>query len=133
VEAQPEAQYDAPDVIARERAESWIFPATMTVVFQDDTLQGDIKRTVAPRICERMVRPTFVFSADSTGTLWGVGSTTPEVNLVEVLERVSARHPELRMARQELSAETGITLAPDMVEIFAKAFEEVVREMFSYR
>ena len=82
---------------------------------------------VATRIKDRINRPVIAFAAGSEdGSLKGSGRSVAGVHIRDILAAIDARHPDLisRFGGHAMAA--GLSLAPDLLEAFTKAFVEEV-------
>ncbi|MCW5662623.1 MAG: single-stranded-DNA-specific exonuclease RecJ [Piscinibacter sp.] len=83
---------------------------------------------VAARVKDRLHRPTFVFARGQDGALKGSGRSIPGFHLRDALDLVSKREPGLLLRFGGHAMAAGCTLAPDGIERFARALQQVAAE-----
>ncbi|MGH8259951.1 MAG: single-stranded-DNA-specific exonuclease RecJ, partial [Steroidobacteraceae bacterium] len=100
-------------------------PVNAITLFDESWHQG-VVGLVAGRIKERTGLPTIAFARAGEGTLRGSARSVPGLHIRDVLDAIAARHPDLisRFGGHAMAA--GLTLGPDDLDRFARAFEEEV-------
>ena len=99
-------------------------------LFNEEWHQG-VVGLVASRIKDRVHRPVIAFARADDGTLKGSARSVKGVNIRDVLEAVSTRHPELIEKFGGHAMAAGLTLAADRFTAFAEAFDTEVRRWLS--
>jgi single-stranded-DNA-specific exonuclease len=118
----------------REAVEQYVAnidPLAYTVTLHDDKWHKGVIGIVAGRIRERVYRPSFILATGKNGDLTGSGRSIPGFHLRDALALVNIRYPDVMVKFGGHAAAAGVTIKAGTFEIFAKAFEEVAREMLS--
>jgi single-stranded-DNA-specific exonuclease len=85
---------------------------------------------VASRVKDRTGRPVIAFASAADGMLRGSARSIAGLHIRDVLDAIAARHPELIQRFGGHAMAAGLTLHPDHLDRFARAFEqEVARAM----
>ena len=95
----------------------------------DECFNEGVVGLVASRLKEKTNRPVIVFARADNGELKGSGRSIPGVHMRDALDLVSKKLPGavIRFGGHAMAA--GLTLAPDRLLDFRRAFEEAVRSM----
>ena len=104
------------------------------VCLYDESWHQGVVGLVASRVKERLRRPVVAFARAGDDTLRGSARSVAGVHIRDVLDAIAVRHPDLitRFGGHAMAA--GLTLEPDKLDRFARAFdEEVARWMDSSR
>jgi single-stranded-DNA-specific exonuclease len=118
----------------REAVEQYVAnidPLAYTVTLHDDKWHKGVIGIVAGRIRERVYRPSFILATGKNGDLTGSGRSIPGFHLRDALALVNIRYPDVMVKFGGHAAAAGVTIKAGTFEIFARAFEEVAREMLS--
>ncbi len=94
----------------------------------DESWHQGVVGLVAGRIKERTGRPVIAFARAGDGLLRGSARSVPGLHIRDVLDAIAAGHPDLihRFGGHAMAA--GLTLEPEKLEAFARAFDaEVAR------
>jgi single-stranded-DNA-specific exonuclease len=94
-------------------------------LFDADWHQG-VVGLVASRVRERVHRPVIAFALADDGQLRGSARSVPGVHVRDVLAAIDARHPTLIERYGGHAMAAGLTLAPDHLERFTRAFADEV-------
>lgn len=94
-------------------------------LYKADWHQGVIG-ILASRIKDKLHRPTIVFANDDQGELKGSGRSIAGVHLRDVLDEVASAHPGLLTKFGGHAMAAGLSLAPNRLEEFSRAFDAVV-------
>jgi single-stranded-DNA-specific exonuclease len=99
-----------------------------TICLYNDSWHQGVVGLVASRVKERFHRPTIAFARADAGALRGSGRSIEGVHLRDTLDLVTKLAPDLieRFGGHAMAA--GLTLAPDALEPFTRAFEAAARE-----
>jgi single-stranded-DNA-specific exonuclease len=99
-----------------------------TICLYNDSWHQGVVGLVASRVKERFHRPTIAFAQADAGALRGSGRSIEGVHLRDTLDLVTKLAPDLieRFGGHAMAA--GLTLAPDALEPFTRAFEAAARE-----
>jgi len=116
---------------AIEQVARTVSPERFTVVARKSDWHKGVIGIVAGRVRELLYRPTFVFTADSTGHLTGSGRSIPGFHLRDALDLVARRAPGVLGKYGGHAMAAGATLAFGTLEQFEEAFEAVAREMLT--
>lgn len=95
----------------------------------DECFNEGVVGLVASRLKDKTNRPVIVFARSDNGELKGSGRSIPGVHMRDALDLVSKTLPGavIRFGGHAMAA--GLTLAPDRLLDFRRAFEEAVRSM----
>lgn len=99
-----------------------------TVAFRESWHKGVIG-IVAGRVREITYRPTFVFTADSSGLLTGSGRSIPGFNLRDALDLVAKRAPGVLLKYGGHAMAAGATLSKGSLDRFQEEFENIAKEI----
>ncbi len=94
-------------------------------LYKADWHQGVIG-ILASRIKDKLHRPTIVFANDDQGELKGSGRSISGVHLRDVLDEVASAHPGLLTKFGGHAMAAGLSLSPDRLEEFSRAFDVAV-------
>lgn len=95
-------------------------------LYRDDWHQG-VVGLVASRIKDRIHRPVIAFAPGEDVGLKGSGRSVPGVHIRDVLDHVATTHEGLLTRFGGHAMAAGLTLAPENLEAFQRAFDEGVR------
>lgn len=118
----------------REQAEALLEPLMpdgappSALVLFDAGFHEGVVGIVAARVKDRLHRPTFVFARGQDGALKGSGRSIPGFHLRDALDLVSKREPGLLQRFGGHAMAAGCTLAPDGLERFGRALQQVAGE-----
>lgn len=106
-----------------------IFDKKKTIVIFKSSYHQGIVGLVASRIKDIYYKPTVVFATSGNGELKGSARTIDGLHIKDVLEKINLRYPGsiLKFGGHAMAA--GLTIKEDKLDIFTKAFEEVVFEI----
>ncbi len=92
----------------------------------DDGWHQGVVGLVASRVKDRTGRPVVAFARAGDGMLRGSARSITGLHIRDVLDTIAARHPDLihRFGGHAMAA--GLTLHPDHLDRFARAFEQEV-------
>ena len=96
------------------------------VCLYDESWHQGVVGLVASRIKERLRRPVFAFARADAQSLRGSGRSIAGVHIRDVLDSIAARHPDLIVKFGGHAMAAGLTLEPEKLERFARAFDEEV-------
>jgi hypothetical protein len=130
----PESELRRMERAVKEHAAS-VGPSDLTVTIRDSRWKPD--GMFSGWLCERTGRPTFVFSSNESGSSTGIGRTVPGFDLTVAIEVVRAAIPQI-FDRVEGNFgghfdAMSVTIVEGQVGTFAKAFEQVARNMWDRR
>jgi single-stranded-DNA-specific exonuclease len=96
------------------------------VCLYDETWHQGVVGLVASRVKERLRRPVIAFARAADGGMRGSARSVPGVHIRDVLDSIAARHPDLisRFGGHAMAA--GLTIEPDNLDRFARAFDQEV-------
>lgn len=100
-----------------------------SVVLFDPSWHIGVVGIVASRIKDVFFRPTIIFAQSQSGELRGSGRSIPGFHLRDALERVANEHKGMILRFGGHAAAAGLTIRPESVEDFTRAFEKVAQEM----
>jgi single-stranded-DNA-specific exonuclease len=100
-------------------------------LYRNDWHQGVIG-IVAARIKDRYHRPAIAFAdADDGNTIKGSARSINGLHIRDALDAVAAKHPGLLSKFGGHAMAAGLSLPRENFELFARAFDEAVRELIS--
>ena len=102
-----------------------------TLALFDPQWHAGVVGLLASRLKDRFHRPTICFAAGPGGELKGSGRSIPTLHLRDTLDLVDRRHPGLIVRFGGHAAAAGLSLRPESLEPFQRAFEQVVRQRLS--
>ena len=105
-----------------EIAEMYVHANERPIVVYERTFGEGIIGLIAGKLCEKHQCPVIVFTKSKGGGLKGSGRSIPEVHLKDVLDRVAAKGLILKYGGHAQAA--GLTIAPENLDAFRKAFAE---------
>ncbi len=107
-----------------------VLPDTVGVALHDAGWHPGVVGLVASRIKERLHRPVVAFAPADTGSdqLRGSARSIPGFHVRDALAEVDARHPGLMGPFGGHAMAAGLSLPAERFEVFAAAFDAVVRE-----
>ncbi len=97
---------------------------------QSDWHQGVIG-ILASRIKDRRHRPTIVFADTDTGELKGSGRSIPGVHMRDILDEIASSNPGLIEKFGGHAMAAGLSLKPESLPAFKKAFNETVERQLT--
>ncbi len=83
---------------------------------------------VAARLKEKVHRPVIVFADENDDHIKGSARSIPGLHIRDVLQRVDARHPDLIVKYGGHAMAAGLTLLPEDLDIFERAFEKAIKD-----
>lgn len=123
-----EAMRQASVIVTRELSATGSdeFGRRSLVVF-DESFHEGVVGIVSGRLKEERHRPTIVFTKAHNGTLKGSGRSIPGLHLKHVLDEINIRHPGVLLGFGGHAMAAGMSIAPDALETFRDALENVCR------
>lgn len=106
-------------------------PDDYSAVVHSSTWHQGVIGIVAGRVKERIWRPTFAMADGPSGEHKGSGRSIEGFHLRDALDLVDRRNPGLLLKFGGHAMAAGVTVRPGGVAEFAKAFEQVAKEMIS--
>lgn len=82
---------------------------------------------LASRVKDRLHRPVIAFAPGEAGDLKGSGRSVPGLHIRDALDAVAARHPGLVVRFGGHAMAAGLTLLPENLDRFSRAFDAEVR------
>jgi single-stranded-DNA-specific exonuclease len=125
-----EIEADMHDAALTALTEIRVEDAPAVVLFDPGWHQGVIG-ILASRLKEKFHRPAIVFASGNAGEIKGSGRSIPGFHLRDALDLVAKRHPNLLTKFGGHAMAAGLTLARHDFERFARAFEDVARELIT--
>ncbi len=86
---------------------------------------------LAGRIREQTHRPVIAFAQDGSGNLKGSGRSIAALHMRDALDLITKRHPQLIEKFGGHAMAAGLTIREAALADFAKAFEQVARELLT--
>jgi single-stranded-DNA-specific exonuclease len=105
-------------------------PSRAGLCLYEESWHQGVVGLVASRVKDRTGRPVVAFARAGDGLLRGSARSIAGLHIRDVLDAIAAQHPDLihRFGGHAMAA--GLTLHPDALDRFARAFEqEVTRQM----
>jgi len=111
-----------------DRLEAHKWPACVCV-YEEEWHQG-VVGLIAARVRERCHRPVIAFARESDGYLKGSARSVPGVHARDLLEAVSATHPQLIVKFGGHAMAAGLTIAESTYRAFADAVAAQMRRLY---